>query len=265
MLSTNPLRARYTPSIGDLIVGRIVAVEKSRWRVDIAAPLLAQLALSSINLPGGLLRRRTGADELQMRQYLQEGDLIVAEVGEVNRDGGAGLNARSLKYGKLRDGCLVIVSGTGGLVRGRKQMITLGGHGGAAGEEGGIVDVILGVNGYVWVSQAAGESDTPHKLGKGAGGISISNLDDAVSGAIYSSQNSSTDGRTKEEIAVVSECVRILVEAGVRLDAETLARAYEAALDIGMGEMDDEESKSTTGKRLRSDQVRKGIVHAVLY
>ncbi len=38
------------------------------------------LALSSVNLPGGELRRRSAEDELSMRRYLQEGDIISAEV-----------------------------------------------------------------------------------------------------------------------------------------------------------------------------------------
>jgi len=34
------------------------------------------LQLSSVNLPGGELRRRSAEDELSMRNYLQEGDLV---------------------------------------------------------------------------------------------------------------------------------------------------------------------------------------------
>ena len=41
------------------------------------------LQLSSVNLPGGELRRRSAADELTMREYLKEGDLISAEVQQV--------------------------------------------------------------------------------------------------------------------------------------------------------------------------------------
>lgn len=37
-----------------------------------------------------------------MRQYLQEGDLISAEVREVFSDGALSLHTRSLKYGKVR-------------------------------------------------------------------------------------------------------------------------------------------------------------------
>jgi exosome complex component RRP4 len=37
-----------------------------------------------------------------MRQYLQEGDLISAEVQSVFSDGSLSLHTRSLKYGKVR-------------------------------------------------------------------------------------------------------------------------------------------------------------------
>jgi hypothetical protein len=48
--------------------------------VDTNSRLDSVLALSSVNLPGGELRRRSAEDELSMRRYLQEGDIISAEV-----------------------------------------------------------------------------------------------------------------------------------------------------------------------------------------
>ena len=66
--------------------------------------------LSSVNLPGGELRRRSEEDERMMRHYLQEGDLISAEVQNVMSDGQLMLHTRSLKYGKLGQGVLLQVS-----------------------------------------------------------------------------------------------------------------------------------------------------------
>ena len=60
-----------------------------------------------MNLPGGELRRRSAEDELAMRKYLQEGDLISAEVQNVHNDGASALHTRSLKYGKLSQGALI--------------------------------------------------------------------------------------------------------------------------------------------------------------
>lgn len=255
LLSVTPLRARYIPSIGDLVIGRIVEVQSRRWKVDIAAPLLAQLPLSSINLPGGVLRRRTTADELQMRQYFQEGELVLAEVQSVGQsDGTAMLHTRSLKYGKLRNGMFLSVTGASGgpgVVRSKRQTFTMTMSGGA-----GEVDVVLGVNGFVWISrhvepQAAEQSE---KLGRQ--GISITSLEETVSASIYSSQNDDIPQSTRREIVRLAGCVRALAEGAVRVDEETVTKAYEAALEIEIDEMKDEGEAGTlylggeSGKRV---------------
>ncbi|KIV82129.1 hypothetical protein PV11_04258 [Exophiala sideris] len=257
LLSVAPLRARYTPEIGDLVVGRIVEVQKSRWKVDVAAPLLAQLPLSSINLPGGVLRRRTTADELQMRNYFQEGDLLVAEVQQIgSSDGTASLHTRSLKYGKLRNGTFLAVSGTGGgggVVRSRRQVFTI--NSGAQG--GGDVDVILGVNGYIWLSKHIEQADDQGRM---SGGVSISNLDELVSSAIYSSQNDTIEEGTRKEIARISECIRILAEDGVRVDEDSVIKAYEAAVDADLSVMDQDSARTRM-----ADEVRRRIVDAAIH
>jgi exosome complex RNA-binding protein Rrp4 len=48
-------KKRYIGDIGDVVVGRITAVESNRWRVDINSTLDAMLPLTSVNLPGGEL------------------------------------------------------------------------------------------------------------------------------------------------------------------------------------------------------------------
>lgn len=63
-----------------MIVGRITGVGDKRWRVDINSRQHAVLMLSSVNLPGGVQRRRTVQDQLQMRQFFKENDIISAEV-----------------------------------------------------------------------------------------------------------------------------------------------------------------------------------------
>lgn len=254
LLSVLPLRARYTPEIGDLVVGRIVEVQKNRWKVDVAAPLLAQLSLSSINLPGGALRRRTTADELQMRSYFQEGDLLVAEVQSIgSSDGAATLHARSLKYGKLRNGTFLAVAGTGGgggVVRSRRQVFTIN----SGGQGGGDVDVILGVNGYVWLSRHIEEA-----VGGGPGGISISNLDEAISSEAYSSQNDMIPEGTRREISRISECVKALADEAIRVDEENVAKAYEVAVEYSLTAMEGD----TAGKELLDLEARQKVIEAV--
>lgn len=76
MVCVRPLRARYQGEVGDVVVGRITEVGQGRWKVDVNARMEAILLLPSINLPGGVLRKRTYLDELNMRSYYAENDLI---------------------------------------------------------------------------------------------------------------------------------------------------------------------------------------------
>lgn len=263
LLSVHPLRARYNPEIGDLVVGRIVEVQSRRWKVDVAAPLLAQLPLSAINLPGGILRRRTSADELQIRNFFSEGDLVVAEVQSVHSDGSASLHTRSLKYGKLRNGVFLAVAGTGGsgrlsanvkggagsgtvagsafgtagtggVVRSRRQVWTV-----ETANGGGEVDVILGVNGYIWISRHA-EGDA---AASSTTDVSITRMEEMVSSSIYSSQNDNIPASTRREIARLAQCIRVLVLGGVRVDEDTVTAAYEASLQVDLEVGDDEEEE----------------------
>lgn len=230
LLSVRAMRARYTPEIGDLVVGRIVEVQTKRWKVDLSAPLLAQLPLSSINLPGGILRRRTTTDELQIRTFFSEGDLLIAEVQSIHSDGTPMLHTRSLKYGKLRNGVFLSVSGAGGgsgVVRSRRQVWTI-----STGNGGGEVDVVLGVNGYIWIAKhVVPEVD--------ANSVSITRLEENISNTVYSSQNDEIAPQTRREIARIVGCIRALVEGGVRVDEEMVMTAYEASLELDTDEMAD--------------------------
>jgi len=231
LLSVHPLRARYTPEIGDLVVGRIVEVQAKRWRVDVAASQLAILQISAINLPGGILRKRTETDELQIRSFFAEGDLVVAEVQQLHQDGAASLHTRSLKYGKLRNGVFVSVSGTGGgagVVRARRQVWTMD-----AANAGGQIDVLLGVNGYIWISKHV-ESDVA------AEAAGINRMEESVSSKVYSSQNDSIDVPTMREIARLRSVILALVENGLRVDEDMVTRGYNEAVEMGRESVEDD-------------------------
>ncbi|RAH43331.1 exosome non-catalytic core subunit RRP4 [Aspergillus brunneoviolaceus CBS 621.78] len=282
LLSVQPLRARYTPEIGDLVVGRIVEVQSRRWKVDVAAPLLAQLPLSAINLPGGILRRRTSADELQIRTFFSEGDLVVAEVQSVHSDGGASLHTRSLKYGKLRNGVFLAVTGTGGsgassstvkggvgsaaaatgavggVVRSRRQVWTV-----STANGGGDVDVILGVNGYIWISKHA---DGATAASSTTENVSITRMEEMVSSSIYSSQNDEIPPQTRREIARLAQCIRVLVNGGIRVDEETVMSAYEASLqvDLELGDDEDEDDRRREGREYLEGSKAQRVLELVL-
>lgn len=146
LISVRPVKARYIGEIGDLVVGRISAVESKRWRADINGQKDAMLQLSSVNLPGGQQRIRTYEDQLQMRTLYTESDLISAEIQNITGDGSVSLHTRSLKYGKLENGQLICVPSA--LIRRLPQHYVSLPWG---------IDVILGKNGYIWITRSIPE------------------------------------------------------------------------------------------------------------
>jgi len=143
LISVRAVKSRYTGEVGDLVVGRISAVESKKWRADVSGHRDAQLQLSSVNLPGGVQRMRTHEDQLQMRSLFTESDLISAEIQNIGSDGVISLHTRSLKYGKLENGQLVVVSSS--LIKRLPQHYVSLPWG---------VDVILGRNGFVWITRS---------------------------------------------------------------------------------------------------------------
>ncbi|TNV76515.1 hypothetical protein FGO68_gene16856 [Halteria grandinella] len=147
-----PLRQAYKPDIGDVIVGRIVQVQGKSWSVDIGAYQHAVLNLTNINLPGGEQRRRNEDDQLNMRQFFREGDMISAEVQNVGtHDGRITLQTRNLKYGRLSGGFLTQIDSN----YVRRSKVHIHDMGEASGCQG--LSMILGVNGYVWIHQKGSE------------------------------------------------------------------------------------------------------------
>lgn len=229
LLSVAPLRARYAPEVGDVVVGRVIEVQARRWRVDVNAAQHAHLPLSAINLPGGILRKRTETDELAIRNFFSEGDLLVAEVQGLFADGAAVLHTRSLKFGKLRNGLFLAVTGQGGggggVVRARRQTWTV-----EQPEGGGrAIDVVLGVNGYVWIQMHVhGEGVTADNK------VGINRLEDIGAAAknVYSSQNDRVDPDTMREIARLRGVIMVLVEHGLRIDEDMVMKAYREAVEL---------------------------------
>ncbi|XP_033096941.1 exosome complex component RRP4-like [Anneissia japonica] len=197
LICVRPLKTRYNGEVGDVIVGRITEVGQKRWKVDTNCRLDSMLMLSSVNLPGGELRRRSAEDALSMRDYLTEGDLISAEVQTIYQTGVVSLHTRSLKYGKLGQGILVKVSPS--LVLRRKTHF----HKLPCG-----ATVILGNNGYIWISQNSNEEDEEM-----AGGF-IQNLEPVPIA-------------DREVIVRLSNCIRALARHRMMLYDTNILYAFE--------------------------------------
>uniref|UniRef100_A0A8C7ETN0 Exosome component 2 n=1 Tax=Neovison vison TaxID=452646 RepID=A0A8C7ETN0_NEOVI len=169
LICVKALKTRYNGEVGDIVVGRITE------------------------------RRRSAEDELAMRGFLQEVDLISAEVQAVFSDGAVSLHTRSLKYGKLGQGVLVQVSPS--LVKRQKTHF----HDLPCG-----ASVILGNNGFIWIYP------TPEHKEEDAGGFTA-NLE-PVSLA------------DREVISRLRNCIVLLVTQRVMLYDTSILYCYEASL-----------------------------------
>lgn len=198
LISVKPFKTRYNGEVGDVVVGRITEVCQRRWRVDTYARLDSVLLLSSVNLPGGELRRRSAKDELLMREYLVEGDLIVAEVQSHFSDGSFSLHTRNLKYGKLPQGILIKVSPS--LVRRCKTHMHNLSYG---------ATVILGNNGYIWIGPLM---STERDL------------------SVRTKEHESITISDRKVIARLKNCIQALANYGVQLYDTSVTYAYDASL-----------------------------------
>ncbi len=227
LLSITPLRTRFTPEIGDLLIGRVTEVLPKKWKLNISSKQDATLQLASINLPGGIQRRKSASDELQMRSFFNEGDLVLSEVQSYFGDGSVSLHTRSLKYGKLRNGQFLELPNSC-IVRSKTQTMQIGN-----------VDVILGVNGYCFISKHTAHSlvsssstagNPTSGISTAAGGVSGNIISQEASDAIYSNTNEFISDSIREEITRVRNVLVVLGRSGVRIDVDVVRRGVEGSM-----------------------------------
>lgn len=155
----------------------------------------------------GELRRRSAEDEQMMRKFLQEGDLVSAEVQNVHSDGSLSLHTRSLKYGKLAQGILVKVFPS--LIKRCKTHF----HNLACG-----ASVILGNNGFIWISPTI-NTDV-----EGSGGFA-QNLSEPVA-------------RSDREVIVrLRNCILALAQCKMMLFDTSIQYAYDESLKYDVDEL----------------------------
>ena len=211
LLSVIPLRGRYSPETGDHVIGRITDVGNKRWKVDIGAKQDAILMLGSVNLPGGVLRRKSESDELQMRNFLKEGDLLNCEVQTIFNNGIASLHTRSLKYGKIRNGIFLKIPSPL-IVKTKNHAFDLPGN----------VSIVLGTNGYIWLYKTPKinkslENNTP----------GITRLEEESSWEIYSDKNEFIDVQTRNNIAKYYNIIKSLAEKEQKINNDVLVEAFD--------------------------------------
>jgi exosome complex component RRP4 len=224
LVSVRPLRSsRYVGEVGDVIVGRVLEVGQKRWKVDVGGRQDAVLLLSSINLPGGEQRRRTAEDQLNMRHFYVEHDLVSAEVQAFFQDGSMSVHTRSLMYGKLRDGVLVSVTPT--LMKRQKQHFHAFDFG---------VHAIFGMNGFVWISaRKPGSAAAAEEEGLGASTSGGASTAVASGSAAAEDPDAPITSEERERVSRVRNALVALDHLGVAVSPGTVAGVYHASLAAG--------------------------------
>mmetsp|Transcript_5104 Transcript_5104/g.9875 ORF Transcript_5104/g.9875 Transcript_5104/m.9875 type:complete len:322 (-) Transcript_5104:77-1042(-) len=217
LVSARPLHSRYHGEVGDVVVCRVAEVGQRRWKVDVNARQDAVLMLSSINLPGGVQRRRTAEDQLNMRQFYVENDLLSAEVQAFFQDGAMSVHTRSLKYGKLKGGVLVHVAPS--LMKRLKQHFHRFDFG---------VSAIFGMNGNVWVyctPPGAIETDELNDVA-----MPIATEEGDLGHAEYV-----PTAEERERVCRVRNCLVALDAAYIAVSPTSVQAAYDASVKAGVG------------------------------
>lgn len=217
LVCARPMRGRYVPEVGDVVVGRVAEVGQGRWRVDVGGRSDATLMLSAVNLPGGVQRKRTYEDELNMRSYLQESDVISAEVQAVGGDGVAQLHTRSARYGKLLQGTFLEVPPA--LVRRCKSHFFSCDFG---------VSFIFGTNGYVWVYPSTADSVVA------AAASSPDAATAAAATALTPAAPVAVTAEVRARLARVRNCFLALSAHGVSIQPATILAAYQSSETAGV-------------------------------
>jgi len=199
LILVNPIRAKYLGEIGDIVIGRVSEISNRRWLVDIGSHSHGSLNLNSINLPSGAQRRKTEEDELNMRSYFDENDILIAEIQSFNNDKSINLHTRNTKYGRLTNGICIEVDHK--LIKRQKNHIIDLKNG---------IHIILGHNGRVWIS---------------AGTPSYSEETVAVP---------KIDANQREMVAKLRNCVKLLNEEFIDINIENITELYEIVVKQNM-------------------------------
>eukprot|EP00917_Polyrhabdina_sp_WS-2016_P032620 GHVP01069544.1.p1 GENE.GHVP01069544.1~~GHVP01069544.1.p1 ORF type:complete len:228 (+),score=42.12 GHVP01069544.1:24-707(+) len=140
VLQVTPPPHKYIPQIGDVVVGRVLDIQKKRWRIEINSIKDAILKLSAINLPGDIQRKKLESDEIEMRKLITIGDIVIGEVQEKHSDGSCSIHTRNNKYGKTGYG--IIIKMDYNRIRNLETHFTELENG---------TEVVIGINGYIWI------------------------------------------------------------------------------------------------------------------
>lgn len=134
-----------------------------------------------------------------MKSILDEGDVICTEVQRVQNEGICLLHTRSAKYGKLANGLLVKVPNK--LIQRQTQHIVKLKYG---------VQLILGLNGYVWISLPFEQSHI-----------------DTLNYSPTSIKSEVVDFNTRKIIIVIAFIIKLFGAQNIQLVPERICKVYD--------------------------------------
>ncbi len=101
-----PLKGRYIPKIGDVVIGQIVDVSLSGWTVDINSPYKAVLGVPEV------VGKSFSPKLDSLTKILDVGDVIVGKIVSFDRTKDPALTIKGEDLGKISDGIIVKLTPT---------------------------------------------------------------------------------------------------------------------------------------------------------
>ncbi|MFB0560485.1 MAG: exosome complex RNA-binding protein Rrp4 [Candidatus Lokiarchaeia archaeon] len=133
----------YIPKAGDVVIGKVIDVKMTSWKIDIKSPYQALMR------PSNVFERERRLDPVKddLRHFFNVGDTLVAKILSFDRTRTPVLTTKERGLGKLQGGYLIEMLPTKipRLIGRKGSMINM------IKKETGC-QIVIGQNGVVWVS-----------------------------------------------------------------------------------------------------------------
>ena len=101
-----PLKGKYIPNIGDVVIGKVIDIGMTNWTIDINSPYQAILQVTEV------FSKPTSVSRSALSEILNVGDLVVAKVIAFDFSRDPLLTIKEARLGKVTKGTLVEITPT---------------------------------------------------------------------------------------------------------------------------------------------------------
>lgn len=143
-----PLRGCYIPSVGDVVIGKVVDIITTAWMLDIRSPWQGVLfAKEYLSKPLNVMKE-------DARSYLDVGEMVIAKVISFDRTKNPSLTTKEHGLGKIQRGTVIEVDPTRvpRIIGKKGSMISM------LKKDSGC-QIYVGQNGRVWISGRTREDE----------------------------------------------------------------------------------------------------------